>query len=327
MIKKAQIFCLSALMLIAGCSCIKAAEIKESRFESILKFSCGEKSDQLLWLFADNGGVFDGPFQGPMAFITDKNGNFWIGDTLKARVAAFDNRGTLRKEIDLIEIAKKMKLASDPVLLDLIPGANGKMLVADAANNAVIELDVRGGASAVFRSQKSGSGFWNQINRIHCDRKGRIYVEDIPAMRTVVLEKDGIAQKEALEGEVGIAVNSEGQTAMIVMDTSNPMIRHVVMAPKPGEPPEKIAGFQAKEPILWAALIGFDQKDRLYAIFDTETIRHYVVFAADGNIIRHQVVDFPDPGYDPCRPDWIGPDGSIYTVKIEAERLHILKLN
>lgn len=303
-----------------------AVDVTQAKFNPMVKFRSGEKSDQLKWLITETGGLLDGPFQGPMAFVTDKNGNFWVGDTLNARILAFDGKGRPRKEIDLMVTGKTLDLASDPVLLDLIPGINGKLLVADAANNAILEVDVRGGKPRVFRSSNSGRGFWSQINRIHCDKKGRIFVEDLPLMKTIVLGPDGKPEKEALEGEVGIAVDSKGKTAMVVMDTMSQNVRHIVVAPKAGNPPEKIASLKFKEPIMWASLIGFDSSDKLYVIFDTDAIRHYVVLDPKGAIVSHRIVDFPDPNYDPGRPDWIGPDGTIYSVKIESERLQLMKL-
>lgn len=297
----------------------------QNQFFPVATFKPGAEADQLMWLVTETGGVPDGPFQGPMAFLTDKNGNFWIADTLNACIKAFDKNAKLRRKIDLIELGKKLKLASDPVMLDMTPGSNGRLLVADAANNLVIEVDVRGKDARVLPPASAGRGHWRQINRIHCDRNGKVYIEDLLSMRTVILNADG-EPGLTLEGEVGIAIDSDGKAAMIVMDTKDPKTRHVAKSSVHGSPVEKFAGFTADKPVLWSSVIGFDQNKNLYTIFDTEFIRNYVVFAPDGSIVSHKTTAFPDPGYDPNRPDWISPDGAIYTVRITAGGLQILRL-
>lgn len=303
------------------------AESKGSHtFKTILKFTMGNDKQNLLWLPTKTGGIPDGPFQGPMAFVTDKKGNLWIGDTLNSRIVAYDKKGKLRKEIDLLLSAKALKLASSPILLDFIPGIDGTVLVADAANNAVMKIFIKDRKPEVYRSTDAGIGFWQQINRIHCDKNGRVFIEDLPSMRTVVLKADGTSEAEALEGEVGIAVSAVGKTAMVVMDHASPNVRHLVLGPKVGASPEKIASLMLEEPIAWSSVIGFDSENNIHIILDTNSLRHYYSLNTEGKVLSHKTVTFPDPNYDPNRPDWIGPDGSIYTVKIEGKYLKVMHL-
>ncbi len=314
------------LLLILSGVCGAVAQSDKANFVPLLKFSRGAGEGQLIWNSTQAGGVPDGPFQGPMAFLTDKNGNFWIGDTLNGRIIAVDRQKKQHREIDLLAVARDLGLSSAPVLLDMAPGKAGKLLVADAQNNAIIELDIKTKQAKIFRSAESGKkGFWRQINRIHADKNGRIYVEDLPSMRTQVLYSDG-KPAYALEGEIGIGVDATGKAAMIVMDTSNSKIRHIVKSPVPGAPAEMLASFEARWPIVWAAVIGFSADNIVYAAFDTEKQRYYAAFNNEGKKVFQATCDFPDPGYDPARPDWISPAGDIFTVLLASDSLQILQL-
>lgn len=297
-----------------------------AEFKKVAGFSNGENTGQLFLNATISGGVPDGPFQGPMAFICDRNGNFWIADTLNGRIVGVAPDGKQKKEIQLEPIQKALGLASDVVLLDMTPGAIGKLLVADANNNAVIEIDVKGAAAPrVFLPSPAGRGFWVQINRIHCDRSGRIYIEDLPSMRTVVLSADG-DPVATLDGELSLAVSPGGRVAMLVMDTSELKRRHVVLSPVHGSPVEKIASIEADEEIVWASVIGFDRQNRLHLVYDTNSTRYYTTMNSDGKVNPARSTAFVDPGYDPTRPDWISPDGRVFTVRVIPSGLEILEL-
>ncbi len=315
-----------ALLTIMLGVCRLFAEPINGEFKTVASFSHGDKPGQLVWNATLSGGVPDGSFQGPMAFLTDKNGNFWIGDTLNARIVGVGPDGKPQKEIDLLAAGKALKLASDVVLLDLVPGRHGRILVADAANNVVIELDVRGKAEPrCFRSAPEGKGHWQQINRIHSDKYGRIYIEDLPSMRTLVLSADG-EPMQTLEGELSLAVNPDGQVAMLVMDTQDLNSRHVVISPVHGRPVEKAASIMSAKPVMWAAALGFYQGKQLCVIHDTEDFRYFSFFNGKHSLEKTVKTKFVDPGYDPCRPEWIGLDGRVYMAKIASGSLDILEL-
>jgi hypothetical protein len=233
-------------LLLAG---NEASLAESSEWTDWLSFSAGADDNQLLWLKNEDGAVLDGPFQGPMAYLCDKNGNLWVGDTLNARILAFDKTGRPGKNIDLIAAAGAAGLASDPVLVDFAPGTDGRLLVADAANNAIIAVDIKtGSASCILPARHSGA-LWSQINRVHADCLGRIYVEDVATMKTYVLEKNGKPFCEPLDGEVGLAVSADGIMAMVVNDSLSADRRLVVLASAPGAPFEQIASLEAEEPV------------------------------------------------------------------------------
>lgn len=301
-------------------------KLPDVEFSPWLSFPQGEGVGELLWLSEPNGGILDGPFQGPMSFVTDRNGNLWVGDTLNARIMAYTAKGRPIKAIDLIKTARQAGLASDPVLVDLVPGMPGKLLVADAANNVIIEIDLRKAAPGVFAPTASGTGSWLQINQLHSDQRGNIYVEDVAARRTIILNREGKPILQPLEGMVGIAVSRESKVAVLALDEKIAGTWQILTADKPGSKLQHLAFIKDDEPVIWAALQGYDARHRLHVIYDTSSSRYYLALAADGSVIRKYQTAHTDPGYDLTRPDWVDAHGRLYTVKITDGRLNVLTM-
>ncbi|MBU1109103.1 MAG: hypothetical protein KKB51_20670 [Candidatus Riflebacteria bacterium] len=295
-------------------------------FSRWLAFSQGDKAHQLLWLCEENGSMLDGPFQGPMAFITDKKGNLWVGDSLNARVLAFDSTGKQGREYDLISAAKKAGLASDPLLIDLAPSINGKLLVADVINNAILEIDVHNGNTRAFASPPVGDKYhWSQINRIHCDRAGRIYIEDVALRQTVILSRDGKTQM-VLPGQIGIAISENSRLALIVAGDGEEPEWYIYTCKQPGGELSKLARLNAENPILWTSLIGYDSHRQLHVVYDTAQARHYIALDEEGRVIKKNTTTLHDPGYDVNRPDWLDKNGTIYSLQVRHPAFEILKL-
>ncbi|MDD3145839.1 MAG: hypothetical protein PHD82_00945 [Candidatus Riflebacteria bacterium] len=314
---------LLALPLFADTELVK---LDNTEFSPWLSIARGEDVTQLLWLSEPGGGVLDGPFQGPMAFVTDRNGNLWAGDTLNARITAFTPKGRPIKVIDLIKKAKQAGLASDPVLADLVPGIPGKLLVADVANNAILEIDLRNAPPRAFRSSASGSGSWLQINQLHSDQQGNIFIEDVASRRTIILNRDGKPFSQILDGLLGIAVSRSSRVAVLAADEKLPGIWQILTAEKPGKKLQSLAFLRDDEPIIWAGLQGYDALNRLHAIYDTTSSRFYVSIAEDGTIVRKLQTAHTDPGYDLTRPDWLDANGNLYSVTISSDHLKVLTL-
>ena len=295
-------------------------------FSSWLAFSQGNKAQQLLWLCEENGSMLDGPFQGPMAFITDKRGNLWVGDSLNARIVALDNTGQHGREYDLIRAGKEAGLASTPLLIDLVPSSNGKLLIADVLNNAILEIGVRDGKARAFASPPAGTRFhWSQINRIHSDGTGQIYIEDIALRQTVILSKDGRPQT-VLPGQVGIAVHESSRLALIIAGDSEEPEWYVYTCEKPGGELSKLARLNAENPIIWTSLIGYDSRNRLHVVYDTAQARHYIALDTEGRVVKKHTTALHDPGYDVNRPDWLDKNGNIYSLQVKPSTFEILKL-
>ena len=285
-------------------------------------FTCGngDGPQQLCWLVEGNG-VLDGPFQGPMAFACDRQGNLWAGDTLNARIVVFDPQGRARRQIDLLAAGKAAGLASDPVLADFVPATGATLLVADAANNCVLVLDLAGRLRRVLRPGAQAD--WLQINRLHADAAGRLYLEDAARARTLVLDGEG-RQLAALEGVLGIAVSPRGLVFQLG-ESDDPLARPVLAITTLGKAPRPFARLTADAPITWAAPLGVDARGLLHVIADTADSRHLVAFDLQGREAARKRLPRPDPGYDPTRPEWLAPDGSVHHVVLDATHLRVLR--
>lgn len=315
------------LVFISNMTLAMNPEPASASFSSWLVFSQGSGKKQLMWLSEEDGSMLDGPFQGPMAFITDKKSNLWVGDSLNARILAFDSNGNQGREYDLIAAAKAAGLASDPLLIDLVPGINGKLLAADASNNAIIEIDLRGGKSRAFTSPPAGSNHhWSQINRIHSDSAGEIYIEDVALRHTVILNRDGKPQK-TLAGYIGLAVAESSRIALISASEGEMTEWYVLTSEQPEGELVKLARLNAENPILWCSLIGYDGQQRLHVVYDTALARHYITLDSEGTITNKHTTLLHDPGYDVNRPDWIDKSGRIYTLQVKPTALSILRLD
>ncbi|PKL43219.1 MAG: hypothetical protein CVV41_10900 [Candidatus Riflebacteria bacterium HGW-Riflebacteria-1] len=314
------------LIFLAQTAFAQVPEPANATFSSWLAFSQGSGKQQLFWLSEDNGSMLDGPFQGPMAFITDRKSNLWVGDSLNARVLAFDSKGKPGREYDLIRAAKEAGLASDPLLIDIVPGINGKLLVADASNNAIIEIDVRSGKSRAFMAPAAGGKFyWSQINKLHSDDQGRIYIEDVALRQTIILNSDG-KPEQVLPGQLGIAVAENAQIALVAASAGEEQQWFIYTCEKPGSEMKQLARLNAENPILWISLLGYDSHNTLHVVYDTRLARHYISLDSEGRITRKHTTTLQDPGYDVNRPDWIDKSGKIYTLQVNHPALRILKL-
>ncbi|MFZ5950766.1 MAG: hypothetical protein ACOYXC_08670, partial [Candidatus Rifleibacteriota bacterium] len=58
----------------------------------------------------------------------------------------------------------------------------------------------------------------------------------------------------------------------------------------------------------------------------TNSTRYYTTMNSDGKVNPARSTAFVDPGYDPTRPDWISPDGRVFTVRVIPSGLEILEL-
>ncbi len=294
------------------------------RFVPVVTLERGTGPQQVMWL-DEKGAVLDGPFQGPMAAAVDRKGNVWLGDTLNGRIVAFDAQGKQRRELDIVALARRAGLASAPLLVDLAPGASGTLLVGDAANNAVLEFGLDGRKPRVFSARRGEREQWAQINRVHGDATGRIYIEDMARQDTTVLDSTGRAVA-VLARTVGVAVSPQGRVFAFGPCTGAEPTRPLVVMSATDRTPKPFALLRAPAPITWAMPLGVDAQSRLQVTCDTATQRFYVTFDAAGHEIARRAVPRDDPGFDPNRPDWVGSDGHIFSLRIAGGRCEILRL-
>lgn len=325
----------SILLLCSPCRCMAeegsrqralatSADDHAARFRTIHAFARGSGPEQLLWLVEDDGTILPGPFKGPMVFATDRAGHLWAGDTENGRICQFSRAGKNLQTIDLVAIGKKLGLPQIPALLDMILHADGRLVVADGANNAIFELSP-GSATCRLLSPPPGHRAWMQINCIHCDHANRILVEDLALKATLVLGEN--AKTIASLTETCLAA-SRSMPRLVTMraERGSPATWHILARDGLGDEWQEFAVILERTPIKWVGLLGFDAADNLYVAYETESHRHYRVFSKDAELIRSLRTECLNPGYDLLRPDWVGPDGTIYSARIEKDRLLLMQL-
>ncbi len=177
--------------MLFSCSVFAESKISSGNFKTIFEFEDGDAANQLLWIKDVDGTPNIGTLQGPMAFVTMPNGNLWVADTQNARFCLFSKDGKRIKEIDLIKLGKEAGLPDPPAMADFCM-SNGKIIAADAASNAVLEINPETNKMRVFKPAANGKGSWFQITHVYTDDKERIYVDDIVKGKITVLDNNGV---------------------------------------------------------------------------------------------------------------------------------------
>ncbi len=317
---------LLVFLLAANSAFSLTPEFPTAIFAPAITFSKGDSGLKLMWNSDEKGMILQGPFQGPMAIVCDSSGNLLISDTLNARVIKVDSSGKLIAEYDLAALASQAGLIELPAQVDLAVPAADRFLVADASNNAIIEIDTASGKARAFKSPPAGnSGHWTQINHIHTDKAGNIYIEDVARQLTQVIDKDGRAL-QSLPGQIGIAVSGDSRVAMVISDDKYPKRRAVYVSEKPGADLRLLATPEVDNPILSSSIIGFDAENNLHIALDTESVRHYLAFKRDGEQVRKRTALRLATGYDANRGCWIDEKGEIYSLRVKHPVFEIVKL-
>lgn len=317
---------LSIFLLLANTLSAATTVYPTALFSPIMSLGEGTGDNQVAWNQDDKNSIPNGPFQGPMAFTFCPDGNLLICDSLNSRILKTDLSGKVLQKIDLAEAIRQTRLAGPPALVDILCPQPDRFLLADAANNVVIELQPGSGKARAFASPEPETGnHWRQINRIHTDQTGNIYIEDVSLLKTQIIDRNGNPVK-ALPGHLGIAIAPNAKAAIIMSDEKTPNQRSVYTSPRPGEEMRLLASFVDTQPILWADFLGFDDQQNLFIVFDTAQTRKFIAFNPEGNVVRELVTSLKNHGYEPTRGHWLNDAGEIFSVRISPPRLEILKL-
>ncbi len=295
-------------------------------YSPVMSFAEGLDKGQVSWNHDEKAIIPDGPFQGPMAFAFDQQNNLLIADSLNSKVLKVDPTGKFLRDYDLAALLKEAGLENPPALVDLIFAHNGSVLLADASNNAVVELNLKTGKCRAHTSPSAESeNHWSQINHIHTDNHGNIFIEDVAKLKTHIIDKSGKPVK-VLHGQVGISVSADSRVAIIIFDDKFPHRRAVYTSAQPGEEMRLLAVYNATEPILWCQIIGYDKAGNLHTVFDTSSARNFVTFNADGEVIKSRITSLQNPGYEPNRLHSLNNAAEVFSVRIKHPLFEILKV-
>ncbi|PKK89051.1 MAG: hypothetical protein CVV64_16005 [Candidatus Wallbacteria bacterium HGW-Wallbacteria-1] len=291
-----------------------------------------------IYIESEKGEIMKGLLHGPAAMACAPDGNTWIADTLNSRILSVPDKGSSKVIIDLSAVRAEAGLKRLPLPIDIAFGGEGfkkapektlpadyTVWIADASNNCVLSFSISGKfLGAIHSSGKSGdSGSFRQINRIHCDALGRLFVEDLSQSITLCFTAE---KSYYLSYKItSAAVDRFGNIHQILYD-DNVMERHIAVYDENGNPLEVLATIKASEPIQYVRPVGFDSKGRLHVTWDTASGRFYQAFAQDGTPSVIRMADAVAEGMDMTTPEWVLPDGSIRTVKATARGIVVLEI-
>ncbi len=314
-------------VLLAGCVVLLmsfgAKAVEMGSWTDIASFENGDTKNQLRWVVED-GVIPDGLMFGPTAFLTAADGKLYIADVLNFRLLVCSENGKPVGEIDLKRIKKTAALEHDPLVIDLVLREPGKLYLADAGNNRVLVVTSTGDFLRTVGKTGTGPGEFRQINKIHTDETGKVYVEDLSMARTIAFTPRGTFVT-AYQGLTSVAVDTFGNIHQIVFD-GDVKSRNVMIYDENGVPVELLGTILSDEDIKYVKPVGFDAGSSFYVTYDTDRHRYYVAFNTEGAISRSIRTAPLDEGIQVTTPDWVAPDGTIYTIQAFPDKFTIKKL-
>ncbi len=313
------------LIVLTGCAFFphSGRAVTMGQFTTVAKFKNGSESGQLKWLVTD-GYVDDGFMHGPTAFLAVSGGRLFIADTLNLRICACAPDGKVQKIIDLKDVQKAAALEETPRIIDLVMYPPDVLYLADAISNRVIAVSEKGEFIRLIGKTGTGPGEFRQINKIHTSEAGTIYVEDVSQARTIAYDKNG-SFLTAYRGLTFTAVDGFGNLHQILFK-GDLKSRDIVVYDENGNLAETLGTITSEKDIKYVKPVGFDFSGNFHVTFDTDSARYYVAFDPDGTIVSTIITELLFEGLHVTTPDWVSPDGDIYAVQVEAEKLSIFKL-
>jgi hypothetical protein len=264
-----------------------------------------------------------------MAFVTISDGKTWVADTQNARLCLFSKSGKNLKEIDLIKLGKKAGLSDPPAIADICVYDN-IILAADAASNSVLEINIDTQSLRIFKSPGTDKGRWFQISHIYTDKEKRIYIDDIALGKIIILDKNGKYLGENIASSIAVSrIDSRMASIHYIEETqgeADASYYQITVNNGFATPWIPIANVNSDEDkVIYINIIGIDNNNDIYVVYETENNRYYKVFSMNGEL-KKSFVSFPViPFINPARPDWIDDLGNIYTVLVSGKVLKVMK--
>jgi DNA-binding beta-propeller fold protein YncE len=147
----------------------------------------------------------------PTDVITDKKGNIYVSDSVRAKVFVFEEDGDFSHNISLKELQRPVGLA--------ISEDGQKLYIVDALANQIHVTTLNGKYLNSIGKKGSGDGEFNRPTFMDVGRDGKLYVSDSMNHRVQILGKDG--SFIAKFGQLGQEIGSFGSPRGISLDSQN----------------------------------------------------------------------------------------------------------
>lgn len=145
----------------------------------------------------------------PIDVVTDKKGNIYVSDSIRAKIYVFDKNGDFSHTIVLREFQRPVGLAL---------GADGdKLYVVDSVSSQIHVTTLKGKYLNSIGKNGNGDGEFNRPTFIDVGSNGKLYVSDSMNHRVQILSKEGNFISKF--GHLGQEIGSFGSPRGISLDT------------------------------------------------------------------------------------------------------------
>jgi len=145
----------------------------------------------------------------PIDVLTDKRGNIYVSDSVRAKVFVFDKDGEFVRNITLKELQRPVGLA--------ISRDGEKLYIVDALSSQIHITTLDGKYLNSIGKNGNGDGEFNRPTFIDVGSDGRLYVSDSMNHRIQILDKDG--KFIGKFGHLGQEIGSFGSPRGISLDS------------------------------------------------------------------------------------------------------------
>jgi len=292
-------------------------------FKNLFYLKNGNSSNCVKWINLTTH-VPPGIFNGPTAIYSESNNNFVISDPLNYRIIILNINGKLIKEIDLLKLKSDYNLPNIPAIIDIGVVLPELYYLADAKNKNILILTRTGELVNITGSSGEKYGQFRQINKLNVDGAGNAYITDLSLNKTCVYNLKGEWIADYI-GFTNISVDLYGNIYQIEYE-KNPSERTIVIYNEKGNVQEILARIKDKFPIKYIKPLGFDKYLNFYLTYDTEYYRKYLKIDTGGRTVLNIKLPLFSFGIDMLNPDWVSPEGEIYSIKLINNKFWIRKL-
>jgi hypothetical protein len=299
-----------------------APELYGRTWTTVYSFLQGGQDGQLGWEF-----VPDAPGQlavGPASFFIQADGSVLVADSVNHRILRAKPSGEPLTPVDLSPVASQAGLTHPVSAGDIVVTSNGSILVADHANTTVHVLDANGKfVRSIVNAYGMGEAFL-QINRMQADQSGRVFIEDLSKLKTLVMDGAGVVAA-VLPRFTSLTIDDAGNIyrPLFEGDTKS---RKIDVHDAKGNLLRTLGTISCSEDIIYINPIGVNASGSLFIYLATRKAFLIVGLNKTGKeFLREEVKDIP-PWRGSGFPYRLGRDGALYLMAVEGKACTIQRV-
>lgn len=147
----------------------------------------------------------------PIDIVTDKNGNIYVSDSVRAKVYVFEKDGDFSHIIAPKELQRPVGLAMSP--------DGQKLYIVDTLSDQIHMTTLSGKFIGSLGKRGNGNGEFNKPTFMDIGSDGKLYIADSMNHRVQILDKDGKFIRKF--GQLGDEIGCFGSPRGISLDSQN----------------------------------------------------------------------------------------------------------